>query len=238
MTTSQRALMRGIWAWSKGTERVKRTHTPWLVENLPWVPDENDTDVYGRPRIRDHRVEFPETRKRIVPRWELYQRFRQSTEYLYWQAVSARELAQSYRQFNVGCALLAFRPDRPHRQSYEVHVGMNLKVAQQARPVCAEPIAIGGAHGAGCSRAIGMVIVGELREEDVDVLKTLHPCTECRLLMEDHPIIRPDTIIVTARPPVDGRVPEYEIRTFKRLLEFHRLLELPRKPAAKDGDHR
>ncbi|HVV39094.1 MAG TPA: hypothetical protein VHD31_02090 [Candidatus Paceibacterota bacterium] len=169
-------------------------------------------------------IDFPQYKARRIPAWEQRQRFRQSIEYLYWQAVRARTLASSYRGFDVGCALLAFKPGQPHRESWEVHLGMNTKVSRNARPVCAEPIAISGAYASGCSWVIGMVIVGELREEDVGITKTLHPCEECRMFMDDKPVIRPDTIIVTAKPPVDGKPGEYEIRTFKRLTQFHALL--------------
>ncbi|MDB5264953.1 MAG: hypothetical protein JWN64_524 [Parcubacteria group bacterium] len=220
---NQRSQMRFIWEKNKGTERIRNSSTPWLVGNYV-EHDPLHTDIFGQPQIIETKVEFPSRNIRKIPRWEQYQRFRQSIEYLYWQAVRARELASSYREFNVGCALLAFRPGRVHEETWEVHRGMNTKVTRNSRPVCAEPIAISSAYAAGCSWVVGIVVVGELREEDVGRIKTLHPCDECQEFMNDKPVIRPQTLVVTALPP-NGTVPgEYEIRTFKRLQQLHQTL--------------
>jgi cytidine deaminase len=143
---------------------------------------------------------------------------------LYLSAAQARTRARSYREFNVGCALLSFTSLAPEQHAYSMHVGMNVKIEKDARAHCAEPFAIVSAEAAGCTHAIGMVVVGELREEDVGICTTLHPCAQCRLFMQNSPLIRPETLIVTAHPPKDGAPGHHEVRTFKRLVEFHERL--------------
>lgn len=65
-----------------------------------------------------------------------------------------------------------------------------------------------------------MVVVGYPREEDADPV--LWPCEHCRFLMRHHPLITPDTIVISALPP-DGE-PEnwneiqHEVRTYGELL--------------------
>jgi cytidine deaminase len=220
---TQGSLMRFIWEANKHSGRNKNHKRPWLIENYTWIPNPRDRDPYSnQPRVQEVKIEFSEHRRRAIPKWEMRQRFRQSVEFLYWEAERARALANSYRGFNVGIGMLGFKPGMPHSTSWQAYMGMNTKVHRNARPVCAEPIAISSAQADGCTYVIGMVIVGDLREEDVGVIDTLHPCTECLMFMDSNITMRPDTLVITAKPPVDGKPGPYEVWTFKRLYEFHR----------------
>jgi cytidine deaminase len=218
----RRSLMRKIWDLNvnsdEGSYRLNRYGEPWLVENF--YKDGVDT------RVRfDHL--YPRTAEEL-PRWERFQRFRQSAYYLYQEAIRARGKALSYRNFNVGSALLAYKSGVEHREAWGMFSGANTKHAPNMRPICSEPISINSAYMKDFTRVIGIVIVGELREEDEQAgLKTLHPCQECRWFMHDHPLIDDDTLVLTAKPPVDamsekeGGFDVREIRTVRQLLSRH-----------------
>jgi cytidine deaminase len=196
----RRSLMRSIWNLNinsdEGSYRIDRYGDPWLVENF-----------------------YPEE----LPRWERFQRFRQSAYYLYLEAVRARGKALSYRNFNVGSALLAYKPAKEHRDAWGMFSGANTKHAPNMRPTCSEPISISSAYMKDFTRVIGIVIVGELREEDeLAGLKTLHPCHECRWFMHDHPLIDDDTLVLTVSPPERAGFERKELRTVRQLLSLHR----------------
>ena len=216
----KRSLMRTIWDKNRDTERIRTSAHPWLVQHVT-EPHPTETDVYGNPKPVTLEVDFE--KYRTVPRWEHYHRFRQSIEHLYWKAVSARGKATSYRDFDVGCAVLAAKGGGPYSEpSWEVHLGMNTKVSRDARPVCAEPIAISSAYAAGCSWIVGIVVLGYRREEDIDI-KTLHPCRECRNFMSEYPIVDNDPLVLPAEPPEGmSTIPgPHEVRNVKRLLQLH-----------------
>lgn len=159
--------------------------------------------------------------KRPINREEQLRRLYEARYALYWQAERARTLARSYRCFCVGCAVYAFREDASrHEDRWRVFCGMNTKVRQDSRPICAEPIALSSAYAATYTEVIGITIVGEPQEdENGTVHKTLRPCRECRLYMRKHPIIKPETLIITATPA--GKNFRHEIHTFHELLEAY-----------------
>ena len=228
----RRTLMRQIWNLNIGSEegryRLEYYGQPWLVENF-YEP------VVGDFR-RDLRIKFDSKRTaNQLPIWERVQRFRQSIPYLYRRACEARDRGMHYSDFHVGSAVLAFKDWQPHDNAWKVFVGMNTKHARNMRPTCSEPIAINAAYAEDYSRVIGIVVVGELREEDIGQLLTLHPCKDCRWFMHGHPVIDEHTLILTAYP--DSRALGYyntsaprwaskkkmfEIRTVRQLLGLHR----------------
>ena len=151
-------------------------------------------------------------------------------ESLYWKASRMRELAgdadQQYRNFYVGCAILAFRNDLPPLQGrWQYFGGLNAKVECASRPVCAEAVAIQSAYAAGYQEIIGMVIMGnsQLDEHSKVASPTLHPCHECRLLMRKHPIMRNHTRILTALPPP---LEAEHTTTFRTTWELHTLSQI------------
>jgi cytidine deaminase len=109
----------------------------------------------------------------------------------------------SYRDFKVGTALLAFKEYQQHEDSWKVFAGMNTKHAPNMRPTCSEPIAINAAYAENFSLVIGMVVVGELREEDIGHILSLHPCRDCRWFMHGHPLVDHNTLVLTANPTLD-----------------------------------
>lgn len=222
----RRELMRRIWKLNlkseEGRYRINRYGTEWLVENFR----EPSLGHLGQ----DLRIHFDSYREaKDIPNWERVQRFRQSARTLYEGASMARELGMSYRGFKVGSAVLAFRPRHNHTDSWRVFTGMNTKHARNMRPTCSEPIAINAAYAEGYTLIVGMVVVGELREEDRGVIKTLHPCQECRWFMHGHPIVDKNTIVMTAKPNCSHysgararKVGVREVTKVSELLRLHR----------------
>ena len=137
------------------------------------------------------------------------------------KAKRAQLNASSYRNFHVGCALRAFKTNALHvGERWAVFTGSNIKVVSDARPVCAEQLALGAAWSAGYDRIIAMVVVGEPQEDAESGLqpKTLHPCGECRKIFQAVPEVSPDTLLFTITP--DEQV--YEQLTIGELLQLHR----------------
>ena len=164
---------------------------------------------------------------RPISHEEQLARFLNALDALYFQAEEARQLGQSWRNFLVGSAVWAFREDAStYEDRWRWFYGMNRKVNETSRNICAEPVAIEAALARRSTEIIGMVVVGNSRQEDDGSTPlTLPPCPHCRFLMKHHPLMRPHTIIVTAHPP--GPETEsisdvvHEIRTFEELLRDH-----------------
>lgn len=128
------------------------------------------------------------------------------------RARRARQRAISWRNFRVGCAVLAYSAEG----RWKVFTGFNVKRAGDSRDgkVCAEVIAIYAAMKAGYDRIIGMVIVGKPEPES---LPTLRPCRECRLVFKALRM-RPETLVVTISSEDSNRV---EVHTFETLLRVN-----------------
>ena len=218
-----RRQMEEIWrlttTTAAGQQRLAKSSEPWLIENAL------------RPDGTELRVKFPVGRRKTdLPLWERKQRFVQAKRHLYTQASIARGKASSYRDFHVGSAVLAFREGFRHEDSWGVFAGMNIKHAENHRPTCSEPIALGAAIMNGFDLIIAIAVVGEQRQEDVGKIKTLHPCHDCQECMygymheEDEKlrIIDEETIIHTAFPSQSEKAGISETQTFGELLTLHR----------------
>lgn len=137
--------------------------------------------------------------------------------YLVRRAQEIRESASSYRNFCVGCAVWAFKTDAIYvGERWALFTGSNIKVAKDARPVCAEQFALGAAKSAGYDTIIAMVVVGEPQPDIKGKFpKTLHPCEECRRIFRAMPEIKPDTILLTLTP--DGQTyEEFLMKEFQK----------------------
>lgn len=172
---------------------------PWYVEHYVHMTTK-PTDPY--PVREEVRLEFPDFRDiSDIPDWELDIRFEQSKWYLYMLACQARHRAQSYRGFKVGSAVLAFKPNVRHHESFRAFPGMNIKFSAQMRTTCSESVALGGAHAGGFDLIVGIVVVGILREEDIAVIPRLLPCDNCKELLKYHPISHSKARVFCAMPP-------------------------------------
>jgi cytidine deaminase len=164
--------------------------------------------------------------RRIILWEENERRFRSNLWVYYWLAVAARGKGISWRNFQVGSALCAFRQRVVNFQDHwQIFAGMNLKFAETERNTCSEQVAVGSAHASRFSSIVGMVIVGVPQADEKGIIhKTLRPCAHCRKFLRRNPLIRKETIIVTAHPPSHKDVESWdeiphEIFTFGELLK-------------------
>ncbi|MEO8862869.1 MAG: hypothetical protein ABI354_00905 [Candidatus Saccharimonadales bacterium] len=124
---------------------------------------------------------------------------------------AANNSAYSYRDFKVGAAVFALNPDT---QETNVLAAGNLKAERHKPKVCAEKNALNQAKKLGLTVALGIVVAATT---DVELIKgvtnietpTLHPCAECRDMFDEHPLTRPDTLIVTTGLSSDN----YQVHT-------------------------
>lgn len=164
------------------------------------------------------------------------------------RAREARELAVSYRDFNVGAAIVALGIGGP--SSYQVLTGVNIKPDEES-PLNghAEQMAIYKANDRDFN-AVGIVaVVGETQadKQSGNHMHTLHPCGLCRDYMGNHPMIDPEaTLIATALPSLRT----IELSSLAGLRRYHdgadrsaddvQLFELPAlsllEPFVPDGD--
>lgn len=116
-------------------------------------------------------------------------------------AFTAREQAISYRDFKVGCAVLAHNPEAPEEKCLAMFLGANIKATKESRPICAEQVAVQAARCSGYPDIIGIVVVGVPQPQEdphshVDFL-ALDPCKECVTTFKHTPGVKLDTYVVT-----------------------------------------
>lgn len=131
-------------------------------------------------------------------------------------AEQARDrLGESYRNFTVGCAVLAYRS----QQNYMgIYFGGNYTPFKGADWNCAEKRAIGYTKLNGFDNVLALAVVG-IPQDDT---KTLHPCSKCRDMLTTEPTVSLDTLIVTATPNLET----FEIHTVGSLILRHMTQEL------------
>ena len=132
---------------------------------------------------------------------EIQRRWFNQREVTLWRALYAATLSISYRPFPVGCAVWGFKPHAHPFERYDIYKGANIKALEEFSKICAEMTSLMGAMQHGFSRAVGIVIAGQPREEDTE--DVLYPCDRCRLTMRKIPIVREDTHVILARPKYD-----------------------------------
>lgn len=135
-----------------------------------------------------------------VPDWEIDQRLLQAKEWLYRKARAARLKGESWHGFKVGSAMLGFKERAPHHEAFRVFPGHNIKVLQELRSVCSEPVAIAAAWSEDYV-IIGATVVSILRVEDVGNMLNLEPCDNCGVTMAHHPGVSRRARICCAMPP-------------------------------------
>ncbi len=164
---------------------------------------------------------------RPIRREEQLARFHGAMYALYWQAVRSRARARSYRHFCVGCAVFAYREDLAiDGGRFRAFYGLNSKASQESRNICAEPVALDSAASLGYTDALGIIVVGNTQEDERGKTPpTLRPCQHCRAFMQHSPLVKPDTVIITALPPPheEAELEEivFEEHSFKELLALY-----------------
>jgi len=164
---------------------------------------------------------------------ERLRRFASAQWNLYWRAVKMHEEGKrhSYRQFGVGAAALAFRPDRHITEGQaSLFLGYNSKETPNGPRHCAERRVFEKAFSAGYKQIVGMVVVRPYQPDDDSGHKctTLHPCRECRVMMTFHPLAWPGMPLITALPPPEGPIdydrwiPVHESHVLADILQIHK----------------
>lgn len=134
------------------------------------------------------------------------------------RAREARELAVSYRDFNVGAAVMyfCFKPAVMQMVS-----GINIKPeSESVVNIHAEQLALQKLKDRGASIISLIAVVGELQADTQSgmLAETLHPCGLCRDKLGDSGYIDTDkTLVVSALP----NLRTLEFYPFKALGEFH-----------------
>ena len=132
---------------------------------------------------------------------------------------AAENDAYSYRGFKVGAAVLAYNP---HTRETGVLAAGNLKIRPDKAKFCAEYRSLQIAKRSGLTVVGGIVVaattdkhqIGEVTDVET---RTLHPCSECRQLFCDHPLMRDDTLILTTG--IDSDV--YQVHTNDELQKLY-----------------
>lgn len=86
---------------------------------------------------------------------------------------------KSYRNFQVGCAVLAW-----DGETYRMFVGANAKPIEGGPKICAEQVAVMSAIAAGFETIVIIVMAGTPQPDDTSGIATttLHPCFNCRTI--------------------------------------------------------
>lgn len=155
--------------------------------------------------------------------------FFQIWEFLVNRAREAAKFAISYRDFHVGCAILAYSEKRYlltgfKSPAYKIFTGANIKLQPGEGPnIHAEEIAIGTALQWDFDTIVAIVITGETQEDHHSGLRmpTLHPCGRCRTLMKSLSQVKNATILLTTS--LYGET--CELMEFEELLLRHKPLE-------------
>jgi hypothetical protein len=118
-----------------------------------------------------------------LPESEFLRQFAEAREGMVNRAwMTGKKDGQSWRDFRVGAALLGYWRDAPIGRRWRVKVAANVKVTENARPLCAEVLAGVTAAQEGCDCLYAAVVVGPPQAD----LKsgrggeTLHMCSYCQ----------------------------------------------------------
>lgn len=127
---------------------------------------------------------------------------------------AAEHRAVSYRDFNVGAAVYAIDPVN---RRYGFLYGANLTPYQGSPKRCAEMEATEKAEEHRYKKIQAIAVSGPIQSHASGLIsETLHPCDACQVMFRKHPLIYPDTLVLTADET--GSAHElYDMREFFRI---------------------
>ncbi len=134
------------------------------------------------------------------------------------RAREARELAVSYRKFDVGAAVMSFILNPPTMQ---VFAGVNIKPEKESViNIHAEQLALQKINDFGGDVITIVAVVGELQEDTQSgrLAETLHPCGLCREKLSESGLIDPARSLVVSALP---NLRTIEMYSFEALEQFH-----------------
>ncbi len=207
---------------------------PVLLEHL--VPPYEAQSHIAERRAGEFRVIGSDPAPVHMMQWldnkqdERFNRFASVWKADYFMAAQwAEKYAVHYDGFKVGAGLLAIRYDLPigHPKRYKSFYGFNTKLKKGICPhkKCAERRAREQATNEGYHEIVGIVVVGLPRDASKEVEElvtpTLHPCLQCQEEMRHDPMMRPDTLILTAKFEQYPDPIEFDCHTFSQILRLH-----------------
>lgn len=134
------------------------------------------------------------------------------------KARKAREMAVSYRNFNVGASIMGLRTEPSNVCFY---TGVNIKPEENSViNIHAEQLALNKLKELGYDMVSMVVVVGETQpdQQSGKDMHTLHPCGLCRGVLLESDLIDPDlTLVVCALPDFKT----IEIANLNALKNFH-----------------
>lgn len=142
------------------------------------------------------------------------------------QARTASESAVQHRGFKVGAIAVAVSADN----SVGLLSGANYMPKAGGDKVCAERAVLAKARHHNFSRVVALVVSGPTQPDKHSGLElpTLHPCGDCRELLNESPLIRDDTLIMTVHPTMDI----FELYNRRELSDIHSVTESTDAPDA------
>ena len=134
-------------------------------------------------------------------------------------ARQASKLAISYRNFRVGASALVVNPSGQIAK----FKAANLKPYPDGPKQCAENALLSAVQKQGFNKVVGLFVTGppQLDSASGMLLPTLHPCSDCRTLLAEHPAITDETVITTVNPQYDW----FETYTRDELFAIHQVGE-------------
>ncbi|MBI4262504.1 hypothetical protein HY624_03190 [Candidatus Uhrbacteria bacterium] len=147
--------------------------------------------------LHRHQESFSQPRSLEAKRYD--DAYRTHKQDLKVTASRIRDEAVSYREFKVGCALLAEAPEGK-TVDYTIHFGYNFKPVKGSEKLCAERNAFESAIGDQSPHIIAIVTVSQETStgDPNQSHSVLHPCDMCRTMLMDYRergVISGDTII-------------------------------------------
>jgi len=122
----------------------------------------------------------------------------------------------SHRDFLVGSAV--YVTNQTDRRAAILY-GANFTPFPGAPKRCAEMEVLEKAYRGGFDKVYAIGVSGPLQPDQQSrvVSPTLHPCSECRNLLRRHPLVYPDTLLITA----DETGEEHEVYSMPELFRLH-----------------
>lgn len=151
----------------------------------------------------DRRVETHELALDIMP-GEHHKNWEEAKSFLVARAiVGCARVAQSYRDFNVGCSVMSY--NKAKGEYYTAHGG-NYKPKpdrqNSGNKLCAERSMVRAAEANGDTEIIGLVIASNQTQPDLGLginSDVLCPCEECRKMFAESHLIKPWTRIMLVK---------------------------------------
>ena len=194
---------------------IRDSRDPDYFDDLADAENKPIQERYAGP-IRDIDIDLRQSWLPIMGTPPELVAYQQIPRFIDLAAKGAREQAVSYRDFKVGASAYAISASGLLAAYL---FGANYKPSREADKYCAELDVLNKAQRRGLDRIVALAIYGPADFGDVNMLQslTLHPCDQCRNMLDASPLLTDDTLIITANEKGD-----IELMLKTDLIELHR----------------